>query len=104
MRGRSWTSERVDIVAELWASGETAAAIGVHLGGLSRSAVLGKDLSASARIPTDAPLNAPAKKPPAKNDQQVAGLARRRRRTRYKKRTSPCRRLVRAPAQDACSN
>lgn len=41
MRNR-WTAERVRSLKELWASGITAEAIGAELGGLSRSAVLGK--------------------------------------------------------------
>jgi GcrA cell cycle regulator len=42
MRGVAWTAERVALLRKLWAEGETAAAIGARLGGLSRSAVLGK--------------------------------------------------------------
>jgi len=37
-----WTAERVSLLKELWANGATAEAIGAQLGGLSRSAVLGK--------------------------------------------------------------
>lgn len=37
-----WTAESIDLLRELWAAGETAAAIGDRLGGMSRSAVLGK--------------------------------------------------------------
>lgn len=37
-----WTAERVSLLQRLWASGVTAEAIGAQLGGLSRSAVLGK--------------------------------------------------------------
>src|SRR5690348_4972202 len=37
-----WTARRVRLLKELWASGITAEAIGARLGGLSRSAVLGK--------------------------------------------------------------
>ncbi len=42
MRSRSWTTERVALLRILWAEGQTAVAIGARLGGLSRSAVLGK--------------------------------------------------------------
>jgi GcrA cell cycle regulator len=42
MQRGSWTAERVDLLRRLWAAGETAAAIGDRLGGMSRSAVLGK--------------------------------------------------------------
>jgi GcrA cell cycle regulator len=37
-----WTAERVTMLQLLWARGATAAAIAAELGGLSRSAVLGK--------------------------------------------------------------
>jgi GcrA cell cycle regulator len=42
MQSQAWSAERVDLLRRLWADGETAAAIGVRLGGMSRSAVLGK--------------------------------------------------------------
>jgi GcrA cell cycle regulator len=42
MRTDSWTAERIELLRRLWAQGETAAAIAARLGGLSRSAVLGK--------------------------------------------------------------
>jgi GcrA cell cycle regulator len=42
MQGKSWTAERIDLLRRLWADGETAAAIAVRVGGMSRSAVLGK--------------------------------------------------------------
>jgi len=42
MQSEAWSAERVDLLRRLWADGETAAAIGVRLGGMSRSAVLGK--------------------------------------------------------------
>lgn len=37
-----WTEDRLILLRKLWAQGETAAAIGRCLGGLTRSAVLGK--------------------------------------------------------------
>jgi GcrA cell cycle regulator len=37
-----WTKERIALVKRLWAQGKTATAIAAELGGLSRSAVLGK--------------------------------------------------------------
>jgi hypothetical protein len=37
-----WTTDRIDLLRRLWGAGETAAAIGDRLGGMSRSAVLGK--------------------------------------------------------------
>jgi len=42
MRGESWTAERVELLLKLWSEGETAVAIAERLGGMSRSAVLGK--------------------------------------------------------------
>jgi hypothetical protein len=42
MRGQPWTVERVALLRKLWREGETAATIADRLGGLSRSAVLGK--------------------------------------------------------------
>lgn len=42
MPGEAWTAERVDLLRRLWGEGKTAAAIAVRLGGMSRSAVLGK--------------------------------------------------------------
>jgi len=87
MRGDVWTADRIKLLRALWSKGETAAAIGARLGGLSRSAVLGKIYR--LRLHTEqAPLDAPAKK-----RKRIAGvlagvedLVRRRRRTRYKKR------------------
>jgi GcrA cell cycle regulator len=42
MRGNAWTDDGVALLRELWAQGATADTIGRRLGGLSRSAVLGK--------------------------------------------------------------
>lgn len=42
MRGMQWKPEDIELLRRLWTAGETAAAIGMKLGGLSRSAVLGK--------------------------------------------------------------
>jgi GcrA cell cycle regulator len=42
MQGESWSFERVALLRRLWADGVSAADIGERLGGLSRSAVLGK--------------------------------------------------------------
>jgi GcrA cell cycle regulator len=38
----AWSDERIEQLKKLWRQGKTAAAIGAALGGLSRSAVLGK--------------------------------------------------------------
>jgi len=42
MQDEAWSGERVDLLRRLWAGGATAAVIGAKLGGVSRSAVLGK--------------------------------------------------------------
>lgn len=42
MARASWTGEEIDLLKRLWSEGETAAAIAARLGGVSRSAVLGK--------------------------------------------------------------
>ena len=42
MQEQAWTPERVSLLRQLWTEGETAAAIAVRLGDISRSAVLGK--------------------------------------------------------------
>jgi GcrA cell cycle regulator len=84
MRGY-WTAERIELLKTWWTKGETAEAIAARLGGLSRSAVLGKIYR--LRLHTEqAPLNAPAKKRRPDNSASSAGLERRRSRTRYKKR------------------
>lgn len=42
MRADPWTAERVEMLRRLWAGGETAQSIADRLGGVSRSAVMGK--------------------------------------------------------------
>ena len=42
MRDNAWTDQGIMLLRKFWAEGATAAAIGRRLGGLSRSAVLGK--------------------------------------------------------------
>lgn len=42
MRGKAWTAERIDLLRQLWAAGATANTIALRLGGMTRSAVLGK--------------------------------------------------------------
>jgi len=42
MRGQSWTLESIALLRKLWGEGETAVTIADRLGGMSRSAVLGK--------------------------------------------------------------
>jgi len=42
MRQAAWSGERIFLLHRLWKEGLTAEAIGARLGGMSRSAVLGK--------------------------------------------------------------
>ncbi len=78
MPGEAWTVERVDLLKKLWAAGETATAIAVRLGGMSRSAVLGKVFR--LRLGVDGKVTAaPAqKKAGARSRSEKAGPARRR--------------------------
>lgn len=77
MRNQSWTAQRVELLRTLWAAGETAVAIGARLGGLSRSAILGKvfrlrlheaDAVGPAKTKQDAATHSQRKKnaPPAR--------------------------------------
>jgi GcrA cell cycle regulator len=71
MRG-AWTEEDLDLLKRLWGEGATAEAIAARLGGLSRSAVLGKIF----RLRLGA---APGgKTPKAKAEKQADSMARRR--------------------------
>jgi GcrA cell cycle regulator len=89
MPDEAWTAERVDLLQRLWAKGATAADIGMHLGGLSRSAVLGKIFRLRQNA-GDAGGTAPEQIPaPNVRIEAAATLARRRRRTKYKKRKLP---------------
>src|SRR5271165_940941 len=42
MGADQWSDDRIDLLKRLWAEGKTASAIAKRLGGMSRSAVLGK--------------------------------------------------------------
>ncbi len=57
--GEAWTDERVALLKQLWAQGKTADAIGDRLGGLSRSAVLGKIFRLRLGGPDTGPTSAP---------------------------------------------
>ncbi len=68
----AWTDEDIELLKRLWAAGETADTIAARLGGLTRSAVLGKIF----RLRLDpAPGGATAK---AKAAKKAAAVARRR--------------------------
>lgn len=57
-----WTDERFDLAARLWKNGLSATQIAKQLGGVSRSAVLGK-LGRAKLLGTRAKPSAPAKAP-----------------------------------------
>jgi GcrA cell cycle regulator len=65
-----WTAERVTMLKQLWASGISAGKIAAQLGGVSRSAVLGKlyrlqrRADNSAAAPKQRPRRRKAEKPP----------------------------------------
>jgi GcrA cell cycle regulator len=90
-RGYLWTHDRIALLRMLWSQGQTAEAIGARLGGLSRSAVLGK--IHRLRLHADqVPANVPTKNVPTKissnKNASIDAPARRRRRTKYRKRAS----------------
>jgi GcrA cell cycle regulator len=86
--GGLWTPDRIALLRELWGQGRTAEAIGARLGGLSRSAVLGK-IHRLRLCADQAPANVPQKNVPSPNKNTgIDAPARRRRRTKYKKRAS----------------
>jgi GcrA cell cycle regulator len=64
MRRGSWSPERINLLRKLWGEGQTAAAIAVRLGDMSRSAVLGKvfrlrlDVAISGKVTRKHPSSA----------------------------------------------
>ncbi len=80
MARASWTGEEIDLLKRLWSEGETAAAIAARLGGLSRSAVLGK--VHRLRLRTDKAAASPAKAKSAGEHCAETAPARRRRKRR----------------------
>jgi GcrA cell cycle regulator len=71
-----WTAERVTMLQLLWARGASAAAIAAELGGLSRSAVLGKILRLRRRAANLA--DAPQRRPRLRKADEPARQASRR--------------------------
>ena len=63
-----WTDDDVALLRKLWAEGKTATAIAARLGGISRSAVLGKVFR--LRLPPAADKSSPA--PVAKQPNSIA--------------------------------
>jgi GcrA cell cycle regulator len=87
-RQSCWTAERIALLKELWAQGATAVVIGARLGGMSRSAVLGK--VNRLRLLADGSAARPRPPKPALDIATVVAVpARRRRRTKYKQRSQP---------------
>ena len=62
MRNGFWTPARVARLTHMWSAGKTAAAIGADLGGISRSAVLGKVFRLRLVAQDDVPPDAPARR------------------------------------------
>lgn len=66
MRGEPWRLEDIEMLRQMWAQGETAVAIGMKLGGLTRSAVLGKifrlRLGAAGKPAAASAANAPQRR------------------------------------------
>jgi GcrA cell cycle regulator len=58
MRGDLWNDERIELLKRLWAEGATASLIAAQLGGISRSAVLGKIFRLRLGACTDPPPSA----------------------------------------------
>jgi hypothetical protein len=85
-RQSCWTAERIALLKDLWAHGATAAIIGARLGGVSRSAVLGKVHRLRLLADNSGPR---PPKPVPDIAATVTAPARRRRRTKYKQRARP---------------
>ena len=66
MHGEPWQPEDIALLRRLWSEGETAAAIGAKLGGLSRSAVLGKIFRLRLGAAGKPPAANAADKPPGR--------------------------------------
>jgi GcrA cell cycle regulator len=62
---KTWTDERIAILKQMWAEGATAVAIADRLGGLSRSAVLGKIFRLRPGVAREKPVAAKALPKPA---------------------------------------
>ena len=96
MQTPPWTAERIELLQKLWAEGETAASIAARLGGISRSAVLGKVFRLRLPVAGRKPARLRAGKPAPKSTAQAGSLHRRGGGARGESRRH--RRLRRAPA------
>jgi GcrA cell cycle regulator len=86
--GQSWSVEQVDLLRRLWSQGETSAVIAAHLGGPSRSAVLGKIFRLRLRA-EGATTAVKGRQRAAGIDGEQAGVPTRRRRRPRSKQTPP---------------
>jgi len=89
MRSDSWTAERVELLRRLWADGETAAAIADRLGGMTRSAVLGKVFRLRLRTEDSTPAAQIQRVTASALGEKTAAPARRRRGGKRYKRSQP---------------
>ena len=88
MRSEPWTVERIALLRKLWSEGATAVVIADRLGGISRSAVLGKIFR--LRLHTaDAAISAQGQSVAAVQADATVVPARRRRSGARNKRTQP---------------
>ena len=85
MGGHAWTDDSVALLRKLWTEGATAAVIGQRLGGLSRSAVLGKVF----RLRLDGDAGATTMRAASREQTADAATAPRRRRRRQVRITEP---------------
>jgi GcrA cell cycle regulator len=89
MRGDPWTSERIELLRKLWGEGDTAAAIAARLGGISRSAVMGKVFRLRLHAGQRPAESQPRENEQANDDQSYKATAPiRRRRSAVRKRPS----------------
>ncbi|HVU41372.1 MAG TPA: GcrA family cell cycle regulator, partial [Xanthobacteraceae bacterium] len=82
----TWTDDRIAVLKAMWAAGATATAIAERLGGLSRSAVLGK--ISRLRLRADASAAAANQAPAAATTSPDLALLQRRRHNRKRTRRS----------------
>jgi GcrA cell cycle regulator len=82
MPDESWPAERVEMLRTLWAEGATAVAIAARLGGVSRSAVLGKVFRLRLDATVAAENKSSAKATDSDADRMQAPVRRRRRQAR----------------------
>ena len=100
MAGQSWTPERIALLRKLWGEGETAVTIADRLGGMSRSAVLGKIFRLRLRV-SDVAATALSKPAALTNQPDDAASPARRRRSGGRKNAGEGRADKNKPTKDA---